>query len=410
MMAISRGIREKLRPALFGVLSLLNQCLPKRDALVISTFPDIEDQGISLLRELVKVGYRPLPDIALLVAGSPEQAREKLTRLVGPQAKMFHVLNKWTVKALWLYSRSRWVIFTHGLYMARRQPRSQTVVNVWHGMPLKRIWRGLRDSPVPPCTWLLSTSPRYAVVLADASGFATAKIPVLGLPRNDLLFSQTLAAEDFSKHVHAGMKRVVLFLPTYRKPTGKVGYHHLDGVEGDNVLAMSAMEEASFRAMLALHHIRVLVKPHPMSVHYGETRIIDDNLWVISDDWLHSYGVTLYEALGSVDALITDVSSVYVDFLALRRPVFFFFPDLSEYRRTRTFLFEPVEDWLAGPLCTTAAQLIEELEQFAVGRDRHAAKRAEIAAVLNPQTVPDAAARLFAMLGWRNAPVAGTGV
>jgi CDP-glycerol glycerophosphotransferase (TagB/SpsB family) len=271
------------------------------------------------------------------------------------------------------------------------------VVNLWHGMPLKRIWRGLPNSLVPQCTWLLSTSPKYSEVQAEAAGFPVEKIPATGLPRNDLLFSRTRAALEFGRAARNGVDRVLLFLPTYRQ--SRTGFITDDGVEMGNTLGMTGDDVTALRNMLAHTGTRILVKPHPMSVHYGRDEKLDDRLWIISDTWLHQQGLTLYEALGQMDALITDVSSVYVDFLILRRPIFFYFPDLVEYRKSRSFQVEPVEDWLAGPLCTTAVQLRDELGAFAAGRDPYREKREKLAGILNPQTGPEATARLFALPG-----------
>ena len=397
--SIIRFLREVSRPIVFGILNVFNLVVPKRQGLVIAAFPDVEDQGIALLRCLVRESpSRPLP-VTILVGGDSAAVRRKLVRLVGPESSRMIVLSKWSWRGIWAYCRSSHVVFTHGLYRTRWLASRQTVVNVWHGMPIKRIWRGLIDSPVPPCTWLPSTSPKFSEVLAAASGLPQDRIPVLGLPRNDLLFSQTEPMHALRRRLLDGVDRVLFFLPTYRRPQGRVGYHHLDGLESGSVMAMSAEEMIKFRALLKELRIRVLVKPHPMSVHYGQDQKVDDHLWIISDDWLHEQGVTLYETLAAADALITDVSSVYVDYLVLNRPVFFYFPDIVEYRRSRTFLLEPVEDWLAGPLCTTAEQLGVEIARHASGQDEAAGRRSLLRQSLNPQEQPNAARALLQHIG-----------
>ncbi len=378
----------------FRIIALINRCIPKRRQVLLSAFPDIEDQTIAVLRWLET--ERPDMDVIVLTRDTPLKVRPLLEQLLGKRTERVRVYSKHSLWGLWAYWRSKYVLFTHGLYGFLPVSKGQSVVNLWHGMPLKRIWRGLDGSFIPQCTWLLSTSAKFSTVQSLASGFPVDRIPVTGLPRNDLLFSSSTKTKLFKGEIGAGVNRVLFFLPTYRQ--SKVGFHTLDGRETDNALGMSVDEVAILDRTLATSDMRMLVKPHPMSVHAGRDMRLSDRIWIVSDQWLHERGVTLYEALAQVDALITDISSVYVDFLALRRPVFFFFPDLSEYRRTRTFLLEPIEEWLAGPLCTTVAELIAALEKFGMGNDEQEEKRRRFAEILNPQSKPDATARLFALL------------
>jgi len=380
----------------FALIAWGNACLPKRHELVLHSFPDVEDQLVAVFRWLRDHPERALPT-TLLVSGSEEEARGRLRLLVGPFIETLHIKKKSKFSAVWHYWRARYVFFTHGLYGFRPANSHQCVINLWHGMPLKRVWRGLKGSHIPQCTWLLSTSEKFSEIQASASGFGIGMIPAIGLPRNDLLFSRTDAALQFGSNIRKGCDRVVLFLPTYRQ--SKAGFITEDGVETANSLAMTETELVEFRAMLAATRTRVLVKPHPMSVHYGRELIIDNWLWVISDSWLQRQGVTLYEALGQMDALVTDVSSVYVDFLCLNRSIFFYFPDIDAYRKTRTFQIEPVENYLAGPLCTSAEDLTTRLQEYSCGVDTYKEQRTKLATLLNPQDREGATNRLFQLAG-----------
>jgi CDP-glycerol glycerophosphotransferase (TagB/SpsB family) len=54
-----------------------------------------------------------------------------------------------------------------------------------------------------------------------------------------------------------------------------------------------------------------------------------------SDADLHAY-------LGYCDVLVTDYSSVALDFLLMRRPVVYFMPDMEHYAATRGFQVDPL--------------------------------------------------------------------
>lgn len=378
---------------IFSMIAWCNHRIPKRRQLLVHALPDVEDQSVAILRWAGK--QLPNLRIILVVTGSPRAARATLRSLIGGTAEHLTIYRKHDPRAIYSFWRSQFVIFTHGIYGSWPPPPSQSVVNVWHGMPIKRIWKGTKGDPAPRCSWLISTSSKYSEVLAEASDIPASQIPPLGLPRNDLLFSRSEAAVAFGKAARADVGRVLLFLPTYRH--SRIGPIARDGRESATALAMDDEEIARLQGMLATTRTRMLVKPHPLSVHYGREAKLSPNLWIISDAWLHRQCVTLYEALGQMDALVTDISSVYIDFLALQRPVFFYFPDLSEYRRSRTFLLEPLESWLAGPLCTEAEELMEHLAEFCSGGDRFAESRASLLHLLNPGGL-GATARLFDFL------------
>jgi CDP-glycerol glycerophosphotransferase (TagB/SpsB family) len=364
-----------------------NFVIPKSRLLVISCYPDIEDQVVAILRALTPEKFAAY-NVVLLVTDSTEDARRKLQRLVGINAARVRVVPKFSVAGIWAYIRARVVLFTHGLYGSASSPANQVVVNLWHGMPLKRIWSGAVNDQPPQCDYMLSTSDFFSVKLSELSGLPIARIPATGLPRNDLFFSTQPAVRAFDTLVHADAQRVLFFLPTFRRSTA--GFQSKDGGEEASPLLMSDHEEALFKQTLQETGTRILVKPHPLSPHYGRVDQSDDNIWIISDAWLHDHGLMLYEALGATDGLISDVSSVIVDHLCAQKPCITYFPDFELYGSTRRFMLEPLEDYLPGPVCRTVDDLCDEIRKIGSGDDAARARRAELTPLLNPQAGPTA--------------------
>ena len=62
------------------------------------------------------------------------------------------------------------------------------------------------------------------------------------------------------------------------------------------------------------------------------------------------------DMLAVTDVLITDYSSIFIDFLATGRPVLFYAPDIAEYESSRGF-YLPFEDW-PGPVCREIDELV----------------------------------------------------
>jgi CDP-glycerol glycerophosphotransferase (TagB/SpsB family) len=85
-------------------------------------------------------------------------------------------------------------------------------------------------------------------------------------------------------------------------------------------------------------------------------------------------GLTLYELLANADVLVTDHSSVWVDFLLLDRPMVFALADLTSYAESRGHYFTPLADHLPGPVVTDLGELGPALVE-ALEHDSWAARR-----------------------------------
>ncbi len=69
----------------------------------------------------------------------------------------------------------------------------------------------------------------------------------------------------------------------------------------------------------------------------------------------------IYPALALFDALVTDYSSIYFDYLLLDRPVFFFPYDLEHYVAGERKLLFGYREMAPGPLCRTREELQAEI-------------------------------------------------
>ena len=102
------------------------------------------------------------------------------------------------------------------------------------------------------------------------------------------------------------------------------------------------------------------------------------HVWDETD--LNTSGLTLYHLLAHTDVLISDHSSVWIDFLLTQRPIVFAASDLEEYAGSRGFYFDPVTDLFPGPLVTDLEALERELAVLVAsehGADAWANRRRE---------------------------------
>ena len=254
-----------------------------------------------------------------------------------------------------------------------------TVVQLWHGVPLKRIgltregkdWGRLdrfrfeyRDSA---WDYLTVTAEAVRDVSARAYELSPDRVLPTGYPRNDALLrdvpDEELGSEDAVETVRrlSEEERVVAYMPTYRR--GFAEGH------GDSI-ADAGINFELLNALLRERDAHFVVKYHPHA-----TERVDpgrhERIHVLPDD------ADIYPLLSDVDVLVTDYSSVYFDYLLLDRPVVFFPYDLDAYRENPGFYFD-YDDVTPGPTARSFPELVETLEATLDGEDEYAAERREV--------------------------------
>ena len=191
-------------------------------------------------------------------------------------------------------------------------------------------------------TYIVCSSKNVVPIYAEAFGVNESKILPLGTPRTDSLLcgrDTRKIREDFdSKHPECKGKKLVLYAPTFRDDpeTDKNTVKNID----IDAFAKELGEEYCF-----------LVKLHPQ-IHSGAT--IEGTVDVTEGHDIND--LTLIS-----DILVTDYSSVCMDFALLSKPCIFFAFDLESYKKERSFYFD-YESYVPGPVAKDFASVIEEIK------------------------------------------------
>jgi CDP-glycerol glycerophosphotransferase (TagB/SpsB family) len=281
----------------------------------------------------------------------------------GPKTRR---VRKNSLAGVFWFLTARYVFFSHRCFVDRF-PDDVVSVNVWHGMPIKRIgWLLEGDSGIE-CGVTPVTSPFWREIMSKAMK-PGGVLPDVGLPRNDRLFREpgaVMGKLGFGSHA-----KVVVWLPTYRRSVR--GLVRSDGRGNDDVFGLPGLDVDELNLWLAERGAVLVVKAHPMAAF---TPGAWSHVKVADDEWLRSRKTSLYELLGASCCLISDISSVVVDYLLLDRPVIHVFPDLEDYRENRGFTVGDVADCFAGPVAGCAGELFEALEGVLAGKDPDGGRR-----------------------------------
>lgn len=363
--------------------------LPKFGHAVIWGWPDGEDSSLALVDGLLR--YRVSRIVVLMTDTSATVSGASLIRYV----------RKSSIAGLFWFLTARYVFFTHRCFM-KRFPPNVVSVNVWHGMPIKRIGWLLEGDEGIDSRYILATSDFWSGIMRQAMCPA-GQVLITGLPRNDRLFcNKSDIRSRLGLSPLADFQKLVVWLPTYRHSVR--GCIRKDGSAQGGVFGAMDVSPSALNAFLASHQAVMMVKPHPQSAFQGVSEFT--HLHIVDDAWLRSRSVSLYELLGASDLLVSDVSSVTVDYLLLDRPIIHCFPDLEAYRQDRGFTVEPVEDLLAGPVVTTFSELKDRLRKMLDGGDLEPARRRALLNRFHQYQDDGATRRLLDTIGLERMPPA----
>ncbi len=327
--------------------SLISRLIPRsKDILVFSSFPDHTDNAYAMYRYLTESRKEKYRCIWL---HSDRETAKKF-----PHEEGYY---KYSAKAFYYYARARYVFCTHGIYDFLKFRRRGKIVNLWHGMPLKTI--GCMDPTTggtnpSKADYLISTSSFFREIMHRSfEDVPIENVLLTGQPRNDLMFQETdfFRNRGIDRHSY---RSIGLWLPTYRRSI--IGDIRNDGVfNGDGISFLSMDELHKLDAELQKSASLLIVKLHPMDalqqVDFGSF----SNLLIIKPQ---EFTEQLYPLLGACDYLLTDYSSVWVDYCILKRPIGFVMDDIDEYRSSRGFTIENLGEKLPGVIIDTYDKLI----------------------------------------------------
>jgi CDP-glycerol glycerophosphotransferase (TagB/SpsB family) len=325
-----------------SLLNLLNRLIPKKgERIIISSFPDFDDMTRAILEK----------ESVIVLLG---QKRSKKPKWLPSNVRFFY---KYSLKGLWLFLTASKIYYTHGMYRGFKKvsESKQLVINLWHGMPLKKI--GLLDGKGVICDahYVYCSSEFFAPVICSSFGIWRDQLIIDTLPRNRILLRQS--DNNYLSSLTAKYERIIVWLPTYRK--SNAGDIRSDGSsENSSVFGFEGLDSEKLDLILANKNNLVIVKPHPMAV-FTSTNMTLKNIKVIDESWLYAKGVTLYELLSISDELWTDFSSVYVDYELTGKKILFTATDLEEMKLGRGLNFDIDEINLPGPLVQTNFELLD---------------------------------------------------
>lgn len=240
----------------------------------------------------------------------------------------------------------------------------QVYLNTWHGTPLKQMGFDIGDPATRVANvirnllsadFLLSASPFMTEHLYEKAHLLgqiyRGRIIEEGYPRIDHQFMDATAVAAARAGIEEGGvaiggRRIILYAPTWKGTS-------FSRPEDDISEMVSRVEQ--LESLIDSTKYVVLLKTHQV-VHRYAADIPGLSGRLIPNE------IPSNVILGAADVLVTDYSSIFFDFLATGRAIFFLAPDLADYAGYRGLYIEP-EEW-PGPVVDTVVALADAVNDY----------------------------------------------
>jgi CDP-glycerol glycerophosphotransferase len=350
----------------------------RENRIVFMSSPDYSDNG-RVLSEYLNENY----EIIWLVDDPSSFAKfEK------PNVKFIKASGRYhgylTIEALYYANSANTVFFTHGFSKIYKNHNNRPLmINLWHGCGYKDNVR----KKIKNFDYVLVPGKIFIETKSVFFGCSKDKILVLGYPRYDLFKRKSKKAKEFiSQHISKrAADKIIIWLPTFRKgphymPENKIIFDFDLPV----LSSIDEMYELDKRCRLA--KTLIIIKKHRHQEDYKAQNINFSNILFVTDEKLDRKNIQLYEILPFTDALITDYSSVAIDYLLLDKPIGFTLDDFEKYKSIRGFVFDEPKKYMPGQHIYNLDDLFEFINNVSSGIDAYKLERKKIKALTHNET------------------------
>lgn len=294
-------------------------------------------------------------------------------------------------------------LITSSFEFAESKNKEQVHVSAWHGFPLKLI--GFFESASVTSDFsslkiittqsdiITCTSKFSQLTIGGMFSVDPRKVRITGFPRNDILFNS-----DGRKNLEklTGLKlndsKLIFYLPTMRQGLKEEGKRF-----NENIFNYNDYELKKLDAFLKDNNAYIFAK-----LHFADNSFYNQSLFelpkriiFLDTDMLLDKMLTIYHLMNAFDVLITDYSSVYVDYLLLNKPIIFSCPDIEKYKEDRGFIVDDPKFLMPGKKVKNQVELIDSLKSIFEGVDDYKIDRENKMMLFHSNLDENSSKRLF---------------
>lgn len=357
---------KKIILIIFKVLERINKLLPKNEkAIVLYSNLGFRDNIGAFYDYLISKGFHK--KYKVVVASNDYKS---LTQI--PGVKYVNC-----VMGVPYFLVSKYFFYAFGKYPIMPSER-QVVINLWHGMPLKKIGnleKGKEKNKYDYFSYILSTGTFFDEVMQKSFNCESDRILHVGQPRTDAMFFD-------NKKIFSNYSKLVIWMPTFRNTDI---LHESNSSNSNDYLPLIDNQEKfeELNELFCRNNSLLVIKLHPIQSKKGFPYKNQTNIQFIDEEFLKKENTNLYQFLSTTNCLITDYSSVYFDYLLLNKPIIFTVADLADYESNRGLNFNNLQEMMPGEKVDSYNMFTAKLKDFFDGVDKFNEERTKVNKLFN---------------------------
>ena len=336
-----------------------------KNIIVIESHNDFDCNGGAFYSYLIKNNYNKKYKIVWLVR---KKYKDKL-----PENVECVQLYKPSLKKAYYMCMSK--VFSYDCEIRPKLRDDQLLVYCSHGAGgLKNVKNNIK---LPENTdYILVQSEKYAPIQANQLSISQddKRLVSIGYPSHDVFYDDNY--EEINKVTKKKFKKVILWMPTFRKGGGynrndsykeqKLGIPLIESIEAYNYI----------NNILKELDILLIIKIHPKQ-DLTDLKIGDlSNIIVLTGEKVKKINVDNYKLMKCTDALISDYSGAAYEYLQLDKPLAYVLDDMNEYKIG--FVVEDIHQLIAGHEIYSIDDMVKFIKDISEKNDIYREKRKKI--------------------------------
>lgn len=347
-----------------AILAAMAQLIPLRNILIFESYPDFSDNTKAVFEEMLRRGYNTKYRMIWLT--DAEDAHFKNIHI-----KNVKFLSRKHKLLCYYYCTVAKGIFVCNVILPKIQNKT-VYFYLSHGSVIKDTRGKNTISKSFKNINALTLSPYMAQYDAQCLGLSITQMHSIGYPRNDAILKQSV---DFKSVFNCqDADKFIYWLPTFRQ-------HKKNGQVHSNI-AMPILHNEKIAKQVndcaRKYKVFIVVKPHPSQDISKIQQMNLSNLRFIDTAFLSEFKLNNYALLGSSDALLTDYSSVYYDYLLADKPIGLCWEDFDAYKENEGIIIDPDIVMAGGAKIYNTEDLCGFIKQISNGEDSLKENRAKV--------------------------------
>lgn len=333
-----------------------------KPVILFESYPDFNGSSLAVYEELIKRGYEEKYDLIWAVYDNFNLPTDKkIVKLFSSNGfcRLTPVSKSILSRTKLIIDSNRYIQKINGAYR----------FHVRHGCCLKNSTAYNRNLGM--VDGILTTSEE--MLKLDQKIFApqiSNKFVITGMPATDKLFSPANLYENgFLKELTGTdnkYDKIIGWLPTFREH--RLTHFGKNRFQFGLPVIHSLEEYNKINELLKVKNILLIIQMHHAQAKNYNQLPKCSNIVFVNEQIKAKYKVSTLDLQGNFDAMITDYSSAYHEYIILNRPIALAIEDLVQYSKINGFFCNYL-DWIKGDYVLDNKDLLKWIDDISNGLD-----------------------------------------